>query len=153
VNYEARVERVLNATLEEVFDAYTSVEAQRVWYAMGEQGQPDLIVEIHGDPVAGGEWEAAWGHSKDEMFRERGVYQVVDPPHRVVLVSTFYPPGGAPGTEAETEVTFEALGDKTRMVVVQRRLPSEELRDFVVTVAWPGAFERIERYLRAKAGG
>jgi uncharacterized protein YndB with AHSA1/START domain len=152
MNYEARVERVLNATVEEVFEAYTSVEAQRIWYAMGEEGQPDLIVEVNGDPVVGGEWAAAWGHSRDEMFRERGVYQVVDPPHRVVLVSTFYSPDGQ-GTETETEVTFEGLGDKTRMVVVQRRLPSEEIRDFVIAVAWPGAFDRIERYLRRPAGG
>jgi uncharacterized protein YndB with AHSA1/START domain len=150
VNYEARVERVINASVDEVFEAYTSVEAQRVWYAMGEEGKDELIVEINGDPVVGGEWAAAWGHRKDEMFRERGVYQVVDRPHRVVMVSTFYTPDGQ-GTESETEVTFEDLGDKTRMVVVQRRLPSEEIRDFVIAVAWPGAFDRIERYLRQKA--
>lgn len=45
------------------------------------------------------------------------------------------------------EVTFEDLGGKTRMVVVQSGFPTEEVRDFFSTTGWTGAFERIERYL------
>ena len=150
MSYEMGVERVINATAAEVFEAYTSVEAQRVWFAMGGEGKEDLIVEIDGDPVVGGEWNAAWGHSKDEIYREHGVYQVIDRPHRVVMASTFHTPDGQ-SMESDVEVIFEDLGGKTRMVVVQRRIPTEEVRDFVATVAWPGAFDRIERYLRQKA--
>jgi hypothetical protein len=51
------------------------------------------------------------------------------------------------------EVTFEDLGGKTRMVVVQSGFPTEEARDFFSAVAWNGAFERIERYLALRHRG
>jgi len=40
MSYELRVERVLNASAEEVFDAYTDAEAAKVWFTLGPDG-PD----------------------------------------------------------------------------------------------------------------
>jgi uncharacterized protein YndB with AHSA1/START domain len=106
MSYDLRVERVLNAGAEEVFDAYTDAEAAMVWFRLGPDGPDDSIVEISNDLRVGGEWRAAWGDSRERLFRERGVWQV-----------------------------------------------TEEVRDFFATVAWAGAFERIERYLALPAAG
>jgi uncharacterized protein YndB with AHSA1/START domain len=147
MSHELRVERILNATVEEVFKAYTDVEAQKVWFRLGPDGPDDSIVEVTNDLRVGGEYTADWGGSPDEMFHERGVYQVVDPPHRLVSTSTGWGPDGAK-LQTKVEVTFEDLGGgKTRMVVVQSGFPTEEVRDFFSTVAWVGLYERIERYL------
>ena len=39
MSYELRVERLIDATPEEVFDAYTDPEAMRVWFTiLNEEG-------------------------------------------------------------------------------------------------------------------
>ncbi len=146
MSHDLRVERTLNTTPEQAFDVYTDTEAQKTWFALGPDGPDGTIVEITNDLRVGGEWNAAWGDTPDQLFRERGVYQVVDRPHRVVMTSTAWAPGEEP-VESTIEVTFENLGDKTKMVVTQTGLPTAELRDFMATTGWNGAFDRIERYL------
>jgi uncharacterized protein YndB with AHSA1/START domain len=150
MSYELRVERVLNASAEEVFEAYTDAEAARVWFTLGPDGPDGSIAEITNDLRVGGEWNAAWGESPDRLFRERGVYQVVDRPRRLVMAHTGWTPDGET-METTIEVTFEDLGGKTRMVVAQSGFPTEEVRDFFSTTAWTGAFDRIERYLARRA--
>lgn len=150
MSYELRVERVFNASPEEVFEAYTDAEAAKVWFRLGPDGPDDSIVEITNDLRVGGEWNAAWGDSPDRLFRERGVYQVVERPRRLVMASTGSSPDGE-SLDTMIEVTFEDLGGKTRMVVMQSGFPTEQVRDFFATVAWIGAFERIERYLVLQA--
>ena len=150
MSYELRVERVLNATAEEVWEAYTDAEAAKVWFKLGPDGPDDSVVEITNDLRVGGEWNAAWGDSPDRLFRERGVYQLIDRPHRLVMAHTGWTPDGE-SMESTIEVTFEDLGGKTRMVVAQTGFATEELRDFFATTAWGGAFDLIERYLVLRA--
>jgi len=150
MSYELRVERVLNATAEEVFEAYTDAEAAKVWYTLGPDGPDGSIAEITNDLRVGGEWNAAWGDSPERLFRERGVWQVIDRPHRLVMAHTGWTPDGET-MDTTIQVTFEDLGGKTRMVVAQSGFPTEEVRDFFSTTAWNGAFERIERYLALRA--
>ena len=42
MSYELRVERLIDATPEEVFDAYTDPEAMKVWFTILNEG---MIVE------------------------------------------------------------------------------------------------------------
>jgi hypothetical protein len=66
------------------------------------------------------------------------------------MAHTGWTPDGE-SMDTTVEVTFEDLGGKTRMVVVQTGFPIEEVRDFFATTAWGGAFDRIERYLALRA--
>lgn len=150
MSYELRVERVLNASAEEVFGAYTDAEAAKVWFTLGPDGPDGSVAEISNDLRVGGEWNAAWGDSPDQLFRERGVWQVIDRPRRLVMAHTGWTPDGQT-MDTTIEVTFEDLGGKTRMVVAQSGFPVEEVRDFFATTAWNGAFDRIERYLARRA--
>jgi uncharacterized protein YndB with AHSA1/START domain len=59
VSYQLAVERVFDASAEEVFEAFTSADAQRVW--MRDADDPNGILETECDPRVGGEWVAAWG--------------------------------------------------------------------------------------------
>jgi len=149
MSYELRVERLIDASPEEVFDAYTDPEAQKIWYSILDEG---MIVENEVDLRVGGEWVSKWGFTPDEMFRETNVFEVVDRPHRLVSKSSFNSPDGST-IETNVEVTFRAEGGKTLMTVVQSGFPAEEIRDFVADTAWIGAFDRLNAYFAAKVGG
>ena len=136
--------RFLPATPDEVFDAYTDAEKQKIWFSILEE-EPG-IVEIEVDLRVGGQQTAVWGPSRDELFRETQVFRVIDRPNRLVTTSTGSSPDGQTMT-TEIEVTFAAQDGGTLMSVVQTGFPTAELRDFFSQYAWVGAFDRIEAYL------
>jgi uncharacterized protein YndB with AHSA1/START domain len=150
VSYQLTVERVIEASAEVVFDAFTDAGAQRVW--MRDAGDPDAILETSCDLRVGGEWVAAWGPSRDELYRETNVFQVVDRPRRLVMATTSSTPDGF-SLDTTTEVTFEEQEGKTRMTVTQRGFPTEELRDYFADTAWAGALDALERFVRGAAAG
>ena len=149
MSYELRVERLIDATPEEVFDAYTDPEAMKIWFTILNEG---MIVENEVDLRVGGTWVSAWGFSPDEMFRETQTFEVVDRPNRLVSKSTGSSPDGH-STDSHVEITFEDEGGKTLMRVIHSGLPDESNRDFFADVAWQGLFDRLQAYFAAKVGG
>ncbi len=146
MTYELKVERLIAATPEEVFDAYTDPEAQQVWFTILN---PEMIVENQVDLRVGGKWVSVWGFSPDEMFRETNVFEVVDRPHRLVSISSGSTPDGLT-LETHVEVTFQEQAGKTLMTVIQTGFPDEEMRDFFAGTAWIGAFDRLEAYFSTR---
>lgn len=146
MSYELNVERLIDATPEEVFDAYTDPEAQKAWYTILD---PEMIVRNEVDLTVGGKWVSEWGFSEGEMFWETQTFEVIERPHRLVTRST----GGSPDgqtIDTEIEVTFIEEGSKTRMVVRQSGFPGEQMRDFFAGQAWIGFFDRLEAYFAAR---
>jgi uncharacterized protein YndB with AHSA1/START domain len=141
---ELRLTRVLPATPEEVFDAYTDAEKQKIWFSILDETPG--IVEITTDLRVGGQQTAVWGADETSLFRETQTFLEIDRPNRLVTDSV----GSEPeGTTMSTRIviTFEAQGDSTLVTVVQSGFPTPELRDFFETMAWVGAFDRIEAFL------
>ena len=141
--HDLRMTRLIPATPEEVFDAYTDAEKQKVWFSLlsDEPG----IVEIDVDLRVGGIQHAKWGPSPDQLFWENQTFLEIERPHRLVTSST----GGTPDGDTMTttiEITFEAAAGGTLMTVLQSGFPTEEMRDFFSTYAWVGAFDRITEY-------
>lgn len=141
---ELRAQRILPATPDEVFDAYTDAEKQRIWFAILDT-EPG-IVEIEVDLRVGGQQTAVWGPSRDELFRETQTFLEIDRPRRLVTESVGSSPDGATMT-TRVVVTFEAVDGGTLMSVVQSGFPTPEVRDFFAEHAWEGAFDRIGTYL------
>ena len=141
---DLRLERLLPATPEEVFDAYTDAEKQKIWFSILDT-EPG-IVEIDVDLRVGGEQTAKWGPNSDELFVETQVFREIDRPNRLVTTSTGSTPDGMTMT-TEIVVTFEASATGTLMTVTQSGFPNVEMRDFFIQHAWVGAFDRIEAYL------
>ncbi|MFY1689184.1 SRPBCC family protein [Plantactinospora sp. WMMB782] len=146
---DLRTTRHLPATPEEVFDAYTDAEQQKIWYAILDE-QPG-IVEIEVDLRVGGRQTAVWGPGPDMLFRETQTFVEIDRPHRLVTESTGSSPDGLTMT-TRVEVTFEEQDGGTLMTVVQSGFPAPEIRDFFVGEVWQGAFARIEAYLVREHG-
>ena len=93
---------------------------------------------------------SAWGHAPDEMFRETNVFEVVDRPRRLISTSTGSSPDGQT-LKTHVEVTFEDRDGKTLMTVFQTGFPDEKTRDFFASMAWIGAFDRLEEYFATRA--
>ena len=141
---DMRMSRQLPATPDEVFDAYTDAEKQKIWFSILDE-RPG-IVEIEVDLRVGGQQTAVWGPAPDQLFRETQTFLEIDRPHRLVTESTGNSPDGMTMT-TRIEITFEANDDGTLMTVVQSGFPVPAVRDFFVAEVWTGAFARIEAYL------
>ncbi|WP_173922568.1 SRPBCC domain-containing protein [Agromyces sp. Marseille-P2726] len=139
-----RMSRQLPAPPEEVFDAYTDAEKQKIWFSILDE-EPG-VVEISVDLRVGGTQKAVWGPDRDTLFTEVQTFLEIDRPHRLVTESTGWDPSGQSMT-THVVVTFEASGTGTLMTVEQTGFPTPEVRDFFETEAWNGAFDRIEAYL------
>ena len=141
---ELRMSRHLPATPEEVFDAYTDAEKQKIWFSILDE-EPG-VVEIEVDLRVGGTQKATWGPDRDTLFTEVQTFLEIDRPNRLVTESTGSDPSGNEMT-THIVVTFEAVDGGTLMSVVQSGFPTPEMRDFFETTAWVGAFDRIEAFL------
>jgi uncharacterized protein YndB with AHSA1/START domain len=144
VTIDMRMTRQLPATPEEVFDAYTDAEKQKIWFSILDE-RPG-IVEIEVDLRVGGRQTAVWGPDRDTLFRETQTFLEIERPHRLVTESTGSSPDGMTMT-TRIEITFEAAGDGTLMTVVQSGFPVPEVRDFFTSEVWVGAFARLEAFL------
>jgi uncharacterized protein YndB with AHSA1/START domain len=142
---ELRITRVLPATPDEVFDAYTDAEKQKIWFSILDE-RPG-VVEIDVDLRVGGTQTAVWGPDADTLFRETQTFLEIDRPHRLVTSSTGSTPDGMTMT-TRIEITFEPQDDdKTLMTIRQSGFPVPEIRDFFVDEVWNGALARITAYL------
>jgi uncharacterized protein YndB with AHSA1/START domain len=135
--------RIIPATPEEVFDAYTDPEKQKIWFnIIGEPG----IVEAEADLRVGGYITNVWGKNPDELFRETNTIRVFDRPNHLATSSSGSDPTGQT-MDTEVDIKFEAVEGGTLMTVVQSGFPTEDVRDFFSAYAWVGAFDRITKFL------
>jgi uncharacterized protein YndB with AHSA1/START domain len=141
---DMRMARLIAATPEEVFDAYTDAEKQKVWFSILDE-RPG-IVEITTDLRVGGQQTAVWGPDENTLFRETQTFLEIDRPNRLVTESTGSSPDGMTMT-TRVELTFEAQGSSTLVTVVQSGFPVPAVRDFFQSEVWVGAFDRIEAFL------
>jgi uncharacterized protein YndB with AHSA1/START domain len=148
VSEELRLERVVDAAPEIVFDAFTDPDAQRELYA----DAPDWVVESACDLRVGGRWTIEFGPADGGMARETCVFEVVDRPRRLVYASTMRMPDGTTFDTA-MEVRFEAEeGGRTRLIILQRGFPTRELRDELAD-GWPSILDGLARVVAARPGG
>jgi uncharacterized protein YndB with AHSA1/START domain len=139
-----RLTRELPATPEEVFDAYTDAEKQKVWFSILDE-EPG-VVEIEVDLRVGGKQVAVWGPNRDTLFREEQTFVEIDRPRRLVTESWGSDPSGQT-MSTHVVVTFEPSDAGTLVTVEQTGFPTPEVRDFFSTMVWVGAFDRIEAFL------
>jgi uncharacterized protein YndB with AHSA1/START domain len=144
VSYELRLERLIDATPEEVFDAFTDPEAQKEWYRDREGWK----VEAGGELRAGGRWEVAFGPADEVPYRESNRFTTVERPHRLAYVSTFHMPDGS-SFDTELVVTFEPKLGKTMLTIRQSGFESEKDRNDHQG-GWPGFLDRLERWVAAR---
>lgn len=136
---------MIDAEPAEVFDAFSDPRGQEEFYG---QDDPGWIVESDCDLRVGGVWTVVFGPSRSELYRHRHVFEAIDRPRRLVFRSTETRLDGW-SFDTELEITFEAQDGKTVMTMVQRGLPTAELRD-EHQVGLPNAFKRLEQVVHER---
>jgi uncharacterized protein YndB with AHSA1/START domain len=144
VTDELRIERVIGAPPEVVFDAFTTRGGQEAFYGTDD---PGWIVESRCDLRVGGLWTVTFGPSSDHLYEHRSVFEVVERPRRIVLATTERRPDGL-DFDFSVEFTFEERDGQTRMTIIQSGFPTEELREEHGRGV-PHALDRLERAIRA----
>lgn len=133
-------EQLLNATDEDVFDAYTDADAGRTVFCRraGLGRRRDMRPPCRWR-VEHPKCTAGWG-----AYRETNRLTVVDRPRRLAFESALTMPDGS-NVRRDVDVTFrnEERG-RTRMTIVQRGFPTAEARD-AFGAGFPGIFEWLER--------
>ena len=126
------VSRVFPVPPEQVFAAWSSAAAMRRWFSPERCAVAEAEVEFR----LGGRCDITMLCPGHEPFLSRGVFTVLDPPHRLA-VRFAVGHGEAVAFVADTEVTFEPVAEGTRMTVRQ----GYEIRDPAFATAVEGANE------------
>ena len=139
-----RIERVIDAPPEVVFDAFTTREGQEAFYGTDD---PGWIVESNCDLRVGGVWTVTFGPSRDHLYEHRSVFETIDRPRRIALTTTEHRPD-RPSFDFSIEFTFEQHDDQTLMTITQSGFPTEQLREEHGRGV-PHALARLQRAITA----
>ena len=118
--------RVLNAPREMVFDAWTDPEQIVKWW--GPAGFSTTIQKM--DVRPGGEWKQVMHGPDGTDYPNTHVFTEVTRPERIAYTHGGRREGG-PEVRSQMTVTFEDLGDQTRLTM-RMVFPSAEARDHTV---------------------
>jgi uncharacterized protein YndB with AHSA1/START domain len=141
--FDIRLERIVNATPDAAFKHWVDAEARRRWYAPDDSW---IVVEAETELRVGGTWRVLFGPTPDEMYLEHGVFEEIDPPHRVVYTTRYEFPDGRPSFQTHVTVTFEPRGERTLLTMLDTGYPSDEQRA-ANQRGWPGFLDAYERTL------
>jgi len=142
---ELRLERVIDAPPDVVFETFLTDDGQAAFYG---QDDPNWVLESDCDLRVGGVWTITFGPSRNLLYRHRHTFEVIDRPRRLVLATTESRPDGS-SFDLTIEFTFEPQDGRTLMTVTQSGFPTEELREEHGRGV-PNAFARFERAIQAR---
>ena len=144
---EILITRVFDAPAELVFDAWTTPDIVKRWWA-GDRG---VVTDAQIDLRIGGRWR--WVMTANGGFEVafNGEYREIDRPRRLVKTEVFE---RVPDAEALSITTFEEADGVTTMKVLAR-YPSKEHRDAAIASGMEGgvqtAFDQLEELVRRTA--
>ena len=147
---EIVVTRTFNAPARIVFEAWTKLELLRRWWAPKSYGIS--FVSCEADVRTGGAYRFVFSHPASEQpMAFFGRYIEVTPPSRLVWTNEESDEGGQ-----VTTVTFEDMGDQTR-VVMHDLYPSKEALDGAIasgsTSGINETFEQLDELLVMPGAG
>jgi uncharacterized protein YndB with AHSA1/START domain len=128
------VRREIDASAEELFDAWLDPDAIAQW--MRPNGIESTTAVV--DARVGGGYEIMMGHGSGPLLH-KGVYQEIDRPRR--LVFTWSARGPLEATSLVT-VEFNRRGRLTEIVVTHEQLPGDDQIP-AVNAGWSQAIERL----------
>ncbi|WP_350281508.1 SRPBCC domain-containing protein [Kribbella sp. HUAS MG21] len=102
---EIQIERVLPATIDRVYDAWTRAEVLAQWYCPN----PQLELKVDADVRAGGAYVVEMG-----PHVVRGTYLEVEPPYRLVFSWQW---DGSDGEPTRVQVELSEVAGGTRMLL------------------------------------
>ncbi len=133
-----RITRVVNASRERVFKAWTDPSQVKQWWRLGE-GWTTPSVEV--DLRVGGKISMGNAPSGGGLMVVTGKFLQIDPPDR--LVYTMHFPGALP-EESLVTVEFRELGRQTEIIITQEM--SQAMRSSALE-GWNAALNGLTKLL------
>lgn len=121
-----RLERSFDATPEEVFDAWTSPEVLRRWWAAHPEGSTP-IAEV--DLRVGGHYKLTMQQPDGSRHTVKGEYREVQRPSKLVYSWQWELDSGEPGHISTVAVSFNESDGRTHVVLEHTDLPDADSRD------------------------
>lgn len=145
MTYELRLQRLLDAPPEVVFDIFVDSGATDELFTPPEF----RLVESAIDLRVGGTWTIVQEGPEGERYRLTYVFTEVDRPHRLAATfSMHYDREGRTDT-SDVVLTFEDRGGRTLLTLVQGGFETEEERDAYLSGA-PGFLDAVERAVASR---
>lgn len=139
MSHDLRIERVIDATPDEVFAAFTEAEAIAEWWEAFDGWSVEVVAC---DARLGGTTSVVFGTAGSVPYREDMTYTIFERPHRVACTDIFANPDGTT-VQTALDVTFDAHEGKTLMTLVQTGFPTATQRDRHQG-GWPRFLDRLE---------
>jgi uncharacterized protein YndB with AHSA1/START domain len=135
--YRLSVRRRMPAPREVVFQAWTDPQGIREWMCPGDVVSAEASLDVR----VGGSYRIVM-KAKDRVHVHTGIYQVVEPPAKLVFTWT------QEGDEVPTLVTVEfiARGDESELVLTHERFLSAEVMKRYQN-GWGKIAEKFAAYL------
>ena len=135
-NRELSVSRIVDAPVSLVYEVWTNPDHIRHWW--GPNGFTNTIDKM--DVRKGGEWQFTMHGPDGTDYRNECVYDEVEKERRLVYTHLS-------GPKFQATVTFEALGDKTRVSIRSEFESAEQLEQVIkVFKADEGMRQNIDRF-------
>jgi uncharacterized protein YndB with AHSA1/START domain len=148
MTYELRLERLLDAPPDVVFDTFVDPDATEELFT--PPGRPGLrVVESSIDLRVGGTWTIVQEGPDGDRYELTYVFTEVDRPRR--LAASFSMRFGPSGRVEKSDVllTLEDWKGKTLLTLVQSGFETEEERDAYLSGA-PGFLDAVERAVSSR---
>lgn len=139
------VRRIIHATPQQLFDAWTQPEHLKRWWGP----DPVRCVAAEIDLRIGGLYRIANRFPDGNILWIQGEFEVIDPPHK--LVYTWRVDLQSAAWECVT-VQFQPCGQETEVIVTHERVPNTVTRDRH-QAGWNGCLDGLSNYLIRRAGG
>jgi uncharacterized protein YndB with AHSA1/START domain len=138
------IERVFDAPRELVFKCWTDPVHLARW--IGPRGFTATILSC--EPCQGGDYRIHMRSSEGQEIWQRGVFQEVVAPERIVRTYFWTDADGNP-TRPETllTVTFEDLGSRTKLTLHQAIFESVAARD-AHRGGWSSSLDQLSEYVK-----
>ena len=139
-----RLERLIAAPVERVYDYWTRAELLARWLAPGEVVVADSDVDLQ----PGGAWFVTMRHPDGHTSTVEGIYLALEPPHRLVFTWGSNDSHCAAGQgETEVEIALAEVPGGTRLVLTHTKFATVEQRDRH-EMGWGGCLDKLERVAR-----
>jgi uncharacterized protein YndB with AHSA1/START domain len=143
-NRTLRLERIIPAPLERVFEAFMMPEQIAAWWGPEYCTIPDYSIDVR----PGGKWRTVMKLPDGKQPEVSGVYRKIEKNKQIVFTWAWQQDDGTRGHETEVTVTFEPVGKHTKLTLVQALFVEEVHRDNH-NKGWESTFNSLEKYLAA----
>jgi uncharacterized protein YndB with AHSA1/START domain len=120
-----RMERVIAATPERLFELWTDPEELAKWWGPEGFTTPTYSMDVR----PGGRWHTTMRRPDGSEHVVSGIYRAIEPPKRLVFTWGWDDDAGMRGHETEVTVTFEPAPGGTRMRLVQQTFVDSDSRN------------------------